>query len=688
MTAPLPVASAFADALRAQLRGDVLTDYLSRGLYATDASIYQIEPVAVVCPRDEADVLTALRLAAHHKVAVIPRGGGTSLAGQTIGRALILDFTKYYNQILEINATEGWARVQPGVVRDQLNRAAAPHGLHFAPDPATTSRAAVGGMIANNSSGTRSIRYGKTIDHTLSLRIALDDGTVLETGPQTTDSYAALAERGDRIGHIYRQVNSLIALHRDEIRARYPRTMRRVSGYALDELLETEVPDLTKLFCGSEGTLGVILEAKVKLVPLPRRQAMCVAHFDDFIEALHAVAVIVPQYPSAVEILDREVMQLTRNNRETAKQTHFIDGDPAAVLLIEYSGTDEADILAQAEATRRALEAAGMGYAYPLFTEQEAIKDIWEVRQKGLGLLMSKPGTRRPLAFVEDTAVPVEVLGDYMAEVLALCEREDTYAAAYAHASVGVIHVRPFLDLHLPEERAKFERIQEGTFRLVQKYGGSWSSEHGDGRVRSPFIERFYGSEIYGVFRKIKELFDPGYRLNPGNIIDAPPVLTELRDDHSARLANELQAVYHYRNTGSFANEVQLCTGIGACRKLEGGTMCPTFRATREEEHSTRGRANALRLALNGDLSTAGLTDERLHEALDLCISCKACKTECPSNVDMARLKSEVWQHRYQTVGVPLRDRLVRQSSQMARLIAGPLAPVVNWVQVQDYSSG
>ena len=681
MTVPLANPSEFLPQLRHQLRGDVLTDHLSKGLYATDASIYQIEPVAVVCPKDEADVLTALRLAAHYRIAVIPRGGGTSLAGQTIGRALILDFTKYCDRILDINTAEGWARVQPGVVRDALNRAAAPHGLHFAPDPATTSRAALGGMIANNSSGTRSIRYGKTNDHVLGLRVALDDGTLLDLGPETPDSYAARAERPDRVGHVYRRVNELLVRHRDEIAARYPPTMRRVSGYALDNLLTGEAPDLTELFCGSEGTLGIILEAKVKLVPLPRQQAMCVAHFDDFIEALRAVATIVPHGPSAVEILDREVMQLTRNNRETARQTHFIDGDPAAVLLIEYSGESEADIVAQAEATRAALEAAGLGYAYPLFIEPAAIQDIWEVRQKGLGLLMSKPGKRRPLAFVEDTAVPLDVLGDYLADVLALCEREDTYAAAYAHASVGVIHVRPFLDLTIPEERAKFERIQEGTFRLVLQYGGSWSSEHGDGRVRSPFIERFFGSELYGAFREIKELFDPGYRLNPGNIIDAPPVLTDLRDDHAPRLAQALRAVYHYQNTGSFVDEVQLCTGIGACRKLEGGTMCPTFRATRMEEHSTRGRANALRLALSGELSDAGLTDERLKEALDLCISCKACKTECPSNVDMARLKSEVWQHRYRTVGVPLRDRLVRQSAQMAALSAGLFAPVVNWAQ-------
>ena len=679
MTAPLAPPSAFLTALRTEIRGDILTDYLSKGLYATDASIYQVQPVAVVCPRDEADVLAAMRLAAAHGLPVIPRGGGTSLAGQTIGEALILDFTKYCNRIIELNATEGYATVQPGVVRDQLNRAAAPHGLHFAPDPATTSRAAVGGMIANNSSGTRSIRYGKTNAHVLALRVALDDGTVLEIGPETPESYAAKAEQPGRTGVIYRKLNSLLTTHTEEIRARFPKTMRRVSGYALDVLLDLPAPDLTQLFCGSEGTLGVILEAKVKLVPIPKVQAVCVAHFRDFIEALRAVELIVAQQPSAVEILDKAVMDLTRNNRETARQTHFLQDDPEAVLLIEYSADSEADLRRQAAATEAKLMAAGMGYAYPLFTEAAAIKDIWEVRKSGLGLLMSKPGNRRFLAFVEDTSVPVEVLGDYMAEVLALCEREGTYAAAYAHASVGVIHVRPYLDLAVEADRAAFERIQEGTFQLVLKYGGSWSSEHGDGRVRSPFIQRFFGNTIYGVFREVKELFDPQYRLNPGIIIDAPEVLTELRSDHD--YTHQLKPVYRYPVTGGFEEAIQMCTGIGACRKLEGGTMCPTFRATREEEHSTRGRANALRLALPGELTGAGFEDERLHEALDLCISCKACKTECPSNVDMSRLKSEVWQHRYRQGNVPLRDRLVRQSSQMAALIAGPLAPVVNWVQ-------
>lgn len=669
----------FTKDLSLHVKGNVLSDAASLGLYATDASVYQITPIAIVLPRHEKDVATALKIAKDHQVNVLPRGGGTSLAGQTVGEAMILDFSKYMNRLLEVNVEEGWARVQPGLVRDELNAKLLTHGLHFAPDPATSSRANVGGMIGNNSSGTKSIIFGKTVDHVMELKVILADGTPLHLKEMDKADFIQKGTVADREGEIYQGIQGIIEDNEAEIEARFPKVMRRVQGYNLDEFLDKERWNLSKLVCGSEGTLATFVEAKINLEPLPKHKSVCVVHFAEVLEAIEAVNVMLPFKPSAIEILDDTVVELSRTNLMTQRHAHFIEGDPAAIQIVEFYGDTAEQVLEQPRKMIEELQRQGMGYAYPLFPEGQAYEDVWLIRKKGLGLMLGMKGEKKPLAFIEDAGIPTEHLPEYIDRVLKLCAANDTKAAMYAHASVGVIHVRPILDLRQAIDIERFKNIADGTFQLVKEYGGSWSGEHGDGLVRSYYLPEYFGEQVYGALKEVKRLFDPDNRMNPGKIIDSPPIDENLR--YGASYEDQpLETHYHYREDGNFANAVHMCTGVGECRKMLGGTMCPSFKATREEEHSTRGRANALRLAMSGQLGEEGLAGDRLQETMDLCLSCKACKSECPSNVDMAKLKSEVLQLKYDKKGVGNRDRLIRDSAFMAQKLAGPLAPLVNGV--------
>ncbi len=670
----------FQAGLRQSLRGEVLTDDVSLGLYATDASLYQIVPVAVAMPRDQEDVKKAVQIAREHGIAIIPRGGGTGLAGQTIGKGLILDLSKYLNQIIELNVKEQWVRVQPGIVLDNLNAALKPHGLHFAPDPATSSRANIGGMLGNNSSGTKSILYGKTVDHVLALKVLLSDGTIMDLAAKTEDQYQQIAEQDDTEGKVYREFRALVGKFAEEIRDRFPKVMRRVGGYNLDEFVDVDTWNLSKLIVGSEGTLGTILEAKLHLVPLPKYKSVCLVHFATLRETIESVALMVSFGPAAVEILDRTVIELSRQNYTTQRSCQVIVDDPAAVLIVEFYGDTEEEVKEKPSRMVEALQAQNLGYAHPIYPEGPSYRDVWTIRKKGLGLMLGMKTQKKPIAFIEDAAIPLDVLPQYIEEVRQVCEKYDTQAAMYAHASVGVIHVRPILDLRQQEDIDRFKGIAEETFQLVVKYKGSWSGEHGDGLVRSPFNERFFGEALYGAFKEVKALLDPLGLMNPGKILDAPPM------DHNLRYGTSyqdqpLETIFHYREDGGFHDAVHMCSGVGECRKTLAGTMCPSYMATRDEEHSTRGRSNVLRLAMSGQINGQGLTSPRVLESLELCLSCKACKSECPSNVDMAKLKSEIWQKKYDTQGVSLRERFIRDSAKFARRLSGGLAPIVNTVQ-------
>lgn len=665
--------------LEAGVRGDVLTDRVSRGLYATDASIYQQEPLAVVLPRDEADVSCVLDIALRRGLSVLPRGGGTSLAGQGTTRGVVLDFSKYMTRLIELDAAEQTAWVEPGLVRDELNAQLAPHGLHFAPETSTSNRANIGGMIGNNSSGTRSIRYGKTVDHVLELKVELITGERLHLRSMSPDRWRAVAASKGKEGYIYRRVAQLIDRHREEIARRYPKVMRRVGGYNLDLFPPGGDWNLSKLIVGSEGTLATVLAAKLQLEPLPRAEGLCVVHFHELQQALRAVAPIVALDPSAVELVDRNVIELARDKIAGRHRLWWLHGSPAAVLIVGVYGEDERDVEAQLSAVRDELQRLGLGYACSLVDERPAQAEVWALRKAGLGLLLSMRGDPKPTAFIEDAAVPVERLPDYIADVQQVCREVEVDVAFYAHASVGLLHVRPVLDLKQPGDVDKMKRISEATFELVRTYGGSWSGEHGDGRARSYQNRRFFGDELYEAFVTLKRIFDPPGLMNPGNIVDAPPM------DRDLRLGGGYRAVvgrtrFGYRDAGGFDRAVELCTGVGACRKTASGTMCPSYIATRDEAHSTRGRANALRLAMSGQLGPGGMTSHSLHEVLDLCLGCKACKAECPSSVDVARLKSEFLAGYHDRHGARPGELFFALAPQVAAVVAGPLAPLINRV--------
>ena len=660
---------------------EIKTDELSLGLYATDASLYQLQPIAVAIPSNESDLIKIIQIANKHGIPVMPRGSATSLAGQTTNHALIIDFTKYFDKILEINADERYAIVHPGVVRDQLNAAVKDFGLHFAPDPATTSRATIGGMIANNSSGTKSIKYGKTIDHVLGLKVVLMDGTLLELGELSADEYEVKCEQTDREGEIYRSFRKIIFEHCTAIEAAYPKVMRRVNGYPLDEFIHTDRWNLAKIFAGSEGSLGIILEAKVNLEPIPKYKAAFTVHYDDRMRAIREVYQMIAFDPAAIEMLDYNVFeQSVKNNMTKGLHQRLIIGAPQATLSVEFFCLSQDELDQRIADFSWWLQNNSTAYAYPILRTASELDDSWALRKNGLGLLMGDPSGRKPIPFIEDQAIPLEHLADYIQDVLDLCNNYRVETILYAHASVGVLHVRPSLDMTVKSDIDLMKTISDEVFLLVKKYKGAWSGEHGDGRNRGHRLRDFFGDEVYQCLMDVKTIFDPKYLLNPGIIIDVPPMDQHLRYGANYK-DNPYDFVYKYRKDHSFEALVHNCSGVGACRNHFGGTMCPSFRATSEEEHSTRGRANALRLANSGQLGFEGLTDPKVLETLDLCLSCKACKSECPSNVDMAKLKSEVLQKKYDEGKITLREKAINANVNMVSKIAGWKAPLINFAQ-------
>ncbi|HKI57260.1 MAG TPA: FAD-binding oxidoreductase, partial [Trueperaceae bacterium] len=515
--------------LRARVTGEVRFDERARSLYATDASPYEIRPVGVVLPRSEDDVRATVEVCARHGVPLLPRGGGTSLAGQTVGRAVVLDVSKYLDRILEVDLEERWARVEPGVVRDQLNARLAPHGLQFTPDISTTNRANIGGMVANNSAGTRSIKYGKTVDQVMSMRVLLMDGTELELGEVDAATLRAKLQQPGREGDLYRAVHHVVTEHADEIEARYPKVMRRVGGYNLDEFTRGRPFNLAKLVCGSEGTLAVILEVTIRLDPVPTHRLLSMLHFETLEKALTAVQHINRHGPSAVELMDRDIFVLGRKNRALAPLLGWLQGDPGAVLMVEFDGTTAEEMNAGLTSMEGDPEVAGLAYAGYVARELTQQNEILQFRRDGLGIYSTVKGREKPTPFVEDSCVPVENLPAYIADVSEVCRRHGVHVVFYAHASVGVIHLRPHLDLKTEHGVETYQAISREVFDLVKKYGGSWSGEHGDGLIRSYQNPHLFGQVLYEDFRAIKRAFDPAHLLNPGKVVDAPAMTESLR---------------------------------------------------------------------------------------------------------------------------------------------------------------
>ena len=674
--------------LEARLAGEVRFDAVSRALYSTDASVYQIEPLGVAIVRSREDVLAALACARAHGCSVTARGGGTSQAGQAIGAGLQIDTSKYFNRLLEVNVEERWARVEPGIVLDELNAQLAPHRLRFAPDISTASRATIGGMISNNSSGARSVRYGKTIDHVLDLHVALADGSVVHLRPLTPAELEAACAAETFEGACYRTVRRMAARHAEEIDRRYPKILRRVGGYNLDAFTPDragagEPFNLAKLIVGSEGTLGLIVEARLNLVPLPKAKAVLTIEYDDLLDALGETPAILAHDPSAVEVMDHSILDHARENPALdALRRAVLRTDCGALLCVELYGDSAQEILPRLNRLESNIRARGVASHTTRAVAPADQARIWKLRESSLGLSMAMKGDAKSISFVEDTAVAPEKLRDFIARFLEVIRRHGTTAGVYAHASVGCLHVRPVVNMKTAAGVEQFEAIANEVADLVLEFGGALSGEHGDGLVRGPFMARMFGSELYEAFRAVKQVFDPDGLFNPGKIVDAPPLTANLRYGADYRTPNP-DAAFDHSEHGGLGRAVEMCSGVGACRKTLGGTMCPSYMATRDEAHSTRGRANTLRLAMTGALGNGngprdtGLGDRDVYDVLDLCLECRACKTECPVGVDMARFKSEFLADYWRRHGTPLRARVLGHIRALSAL-ASRAAPLIN----------
>jgi FAD/FMN-containing dehydrogenase len=666
--------------LEAVVEGDVRFDKVSRALYSTDASVYRIEPVGVLVAKSREDVVHAVRICRAHRCPLTMRGGGTSQGGQTIGAGLQIDTAKHFNRVLEVNVADRWARVQPGIVLDELNASLRPHGLRFAPDISTANRATVGGMMANNSSGARSVYYGKTIDHVIAQVVVLSDGSVAHFRALDPGELEAACAGTSLEATCYREVRRIAAASADEIDRRYPKILRRVGGYNLDAFVRAGEPfNMAKLMVGSEGTLGVVLEATINLVPLPKAKAVLAIQFDSLLQALEAAPVIVTHKPSAVEVMDRSILDNTKQSPALDRlRRSFIDGEPAALLCVEFYGDRAEDLPPRLQALEADLVARGWGYRYRHVLELPAQAKIWGLREAALGLSMAMKEEAKSISFVEDTAVAPEKLRDYIERFLAIVASHRTTAGVYAHASVGCLHVRPVVNLKTEDGVRMFEAIANEVSDLVLEFGGALSGEHGDGLVRSPFMEKMFGPVLYDAFRAVKRTFDPEGILNPGKIVDAPPLTSHLRFGAGYQTPRP-DTFFDYSDYGGMGGAVDMCSGLGVCRKTLEGTMCPSYMATREETHSTRGRANVLRLAMAGQLGEAGLGDEGVRSVLELCLECRACKAECPVGVDVARFKSEFLADYWKRHGTSARARLLGHVHEMASW-GSRLAPLSTWV--------
>ncbi len=577
-----------------------------------------------------------------------------------------------------MNVAERWARVEPGIVLDELNAALRPHGLRFAPDISTASRATVGGMISNNSSGARSVIYGKTIDHVLDLEVVLADGSVAHLRPLDLPALEAACAGDSLEAACYRAIRHLAATHADEVARRFPRVLRRVGGYNLDEFVDPRKPfNLAKLIVGSEGTLALVLSARVNLVPLPAAKAVLAIEFEELLDALAATPLVLRHGPSAVEVMDHFILDHARESPALdALRSRILQTDAGALLCVEFYGDRADDLPPRLDALERDLAASPFRCCWRRAVAPEDQARIWQFRESSLGLSMAMKGDAKALSFVEDTAVAPERLRDYIERFLQIVRGHGTSAGVYAHASVGCLHVRPVVNMKTEDGVRRFEAIANDIAELVLEFGGALSGEHGDGMVRGPFTQKMFGPVLYDAFRTVKKTFDPDGLFNPGKIVDAPPLTSNLRFG-STYVTPDPQTHFDYSDHGGMGRAVEMCSGLGACRKKLDGTMCPSYMATLDEKHSTRGRANALRLVMTGRLGESGLGDAGVFEVLDLCLECRACKAECPVGVDVARFKSEFLADYWRRHGTPLRTRAIGHVHTMAKW-GSALAPVSN----------
>lgn len=669
-----------------QLEGDLYFDTVMRTLYATDASAYREMPLAVAIPKTKDDIKKLITFARENQTSLIPRTAGTSLAGQVVGNGIIVDVSKHFTQVLEINKDEKWVRVQPGVIRDELNMFLKPYGLFFGPETSTANRAMIGGMVGNNSCGSNSVVYRSTREHLLEVSAILSDGSETVFKELRVDDFHAKCEQDDLEGKIYKNIRSLLSNYDNqvEIKKQFPKKTveRRNTGYAVDLLVDTEPFtaggenfNFCSLMAGSEGTLAFLTEIKLNIVPLPPKETglLCV-HFHSIDESLRANLIGLKYKPSASELIDHYILECTKENIEQNKNRFFVQGDPGAILVIEFVRSSREEITAITNQVEAEMRAAGLGYHFPVLFGDDT-KKIWTLRKAGLGLLGNLPGDEKAVPVIEDTAVDVNDLPAYIREFNEILTRHGLHAVHYAHAGSGELHLRPIINLKTEEGNRLFRTIAEEVATLVKKYNGSLSGEHGDGRLRGEFIRQMVGEKNYLLLQEIKRSWDPENIFNPNKIVDTPPMNTMLRYE-PGQFTPAFKTVFRFHQQDILQHAEQ-CNGSGDCRKTElsGGTMCPSYMATRNEKDTTRARANILREFLTHSNKLNRFDHKEIHEVMDLCLSCKACKSECPSNVDMAKLKAEFLQQYYDANGVPFRSKLIANFSASAKL--GSVMPSV-----------
>jgi len=687
MTLITPNLLPLLEKLAAHLEGELKYDSLTKTLYATDASVYREMPLAVAFPRSEADLKKLIHFARENKTSLIPRTAGTSLAGQCVGNGIVVDVSKYFTKILEFNKEEKWVRVQPGVVRDELNAFLKPHGLFFSPITSTANRAMIGGMVGNNSSGTTSIVYGTTREKVIKLDVILSDGSDAVFEKLSKAEFELKCKSDSLEGKLYRQVKQELSdpENQENINEHFPKKSihRRNTGYAVDYLLDSEIFsevgnlfNFCKLLAGSEGTLAFTTEIKLSLDPLPDPvEVVVAAHFVSIHRSMKAAQVAMNHPATAVELMDKIILDCTKESLEYSKNRYFVEGDPMALLMVEFTGKTEEEARAKAEKLIEDLKKAELGYAYPVIGPA-LVKSAWALRSAGLGLLANIPGDRKAVACIEDTAVDIVDLADYIDEFDEMMKDFGQEPVHYAHAGAGEIHLRPILDLKKKSDQEEFYKISEATAKLVKKYNGSLSGEHGDGRVRAPFIPLMVGEENYQLLRRIKYTWDPENIFNPGKIVDTAPMNTSLR--YEPEMVTPVHdTLLNFGQVGGILRMAEKCNGSGDCRKLPasgGGTMCPSYQATRNEKDTTRGRANTLREFLSKDTQPNAFDHKEIKEALDLCLSCKGCTAECPSNVDMSTMKAEFLYQYQKTNGVPFRSKAfayINELNEMGSKVSG-----------------
>lgn len=662
------------------LDGDLFVDDTMRRIYATDASAYRQFPIAVAIPKTVDDLKKLILFAKENKTSIIPRTAGTSLAGQVVGSGIVVDVSKYFTQILEVNEKEKWVRVQPGVIRDDLNVFLHQYGLYFGPETSTANRAMIGGMVGNNSCGSNSIVYGSAREHFISTNVLLSDGSETEFRSLTKEEFESKCQGNSLENKIYQEINTILSdkTNQKNIEEGFPKKEipRRNTGYALDLLMDSgpfmdseKLFNFCKLLAGSEGTLALMTEIKLNLVPLPPKEKLLVCvHFNNVNESLEANLIALKYNPLACELMDHYILDCTKNNINQRKNRFFILGDPGAILVVDLSRDTIEEAQKDAASMISEMQSMGYGYHYPILTGEDTSK-IWGLRKAGLGLLSNMKGDAKPAPVIEDTAVDVNELPEYIREFNQILKKHGLYSVHYAHAATGELHLRPILNLKTTEGKKQFRTIAEEIAYLVKKYKGSLSGEHGDGRLRGEFIKLMVGKENYTLLEQVKKSWDPDNIFNPGKIVNAPPMDSKLRFkvDQETR---QFKTTFNFDDYDGILRTAELCNGSGDCRKthISGGTMCPSFMATRNEKDTTRARANILREILTNSKKSNPFDSKEIKEVMDLCISCKGCKSECPSNVDMAKLKAEFLQHYYDSKGIPFRTKLVGNFTKMNAL--------------------